>query len=361
MRARTSRTRILLSMTALLACGDAGRAESSAPAPTAPAVLPSGSAASASSGSGALAESPPPLREKLEAGGSCKWDSAGALTSCDALAALEGYVKDNRTPATFDACLAALKDGRAFVRVLASSCVRHFYASGPAPEDQAVVGRTFDAVLDAVGKEPDPGARAALAVALQDQRAWPAGKSDAVLATLEKLDPNRDGRAMSRLLDTLFAFGGPKPPEGALDRAATWSASTEPDLRQSTYRMLLYAPSRAGTSCPLLRQAILEDPIMWLSALTVLTKLGDPCKDEVPRVNDAIVARLEGAADPARKPEAGINSWQPLTGYVYSDLPSKAQREQIAKAAEKLEKAAVASSAEQAFAGRLARQARGTD
>ncbi|MFO0552202.1 MAG: hypothetical protein U0271_27695 [Polyangiaceae bacterium] len=351
------------------ACGDKGQGTSTSTS------TPSGSSARGSSTAAASARSntaaasvsalaPPPipaeLRAKLDAGATCKWSDEGLMQSCDAEEQLKKYVEANHTPATLDGCLSAISDKVAAIRVMGSACLYDFYFGVSDVEAKPTVGKVFDVILPAIEKETEPGVRAALGSAIWQRDALSVDKADAVVATLKKLDPAKDGRAMSFMVASLYWFGmNTEPPKGALDLAGTFAASPQSSLRQDAYALMGYAPSRAEEFCPILRKAIEEDADKWTDALSALGSLGKSCEKEGEAVQAAIVKRLERAADPEHKSNEDISSWGELRGYVSSAERTKDQREAIAKAADKVAKGAKTSDAHKKYAKSLAELARG--
>jgi hypothetical protein len=282
------------------------------------------------------------------------------MQSCDADEPLKKYVEANHTPATHDGCLSAVQDKAPAIRVMGSACLYDYYFGMSDADSKPTAGKVFDVVLAAIEKEAEPGVRAALGTALWQRDAASVSKADAVIATLKKLDPASDGRAMSFIVASLYSFGmSEEPPKGALDLAATFAASPSPSLRQDAYALMGYSPSRAESFCPLLGKAIEADAVKWTDALSAFNGLGKACEKEAEAVHAAVLKRLERAADPDHKPAEEISSWGELRGYVTSELRTPEQRDAVAKAADKVAKGTNTSARHKEYATTLAADARG--
>ncbi len=345
------------------ACGETAPTSSTSSAATSAAAR---STASASSSTSAAAARPPvgsvpaELRAKLDAGASCKWNEEGLMQACAADEPLKSYVESNRSPATLEGCLSAVSDEAPAIRVMAAACLYDYYFGISDLDAKPTAGKVFDVVLPAIERETSPGVRAALGTAIWQRDAASVGKTDAVISTLQKLDPAKDGRAMSFLVASLYHFGmTEEPPKGVLDLAAGYAASPSASLRQDAYALMGYAPARAEAFCPLLRRAVEQDADKWTDALSALNGLGQACEREAEAVHAAILGRLERAADPAHQSADEISSWGELRSYVSSDLRTPAQRDAVAKAADKIAKGAKTSASHKKYATSLADDARG--
>jgi hypothetical protein len=315
--------------------------------------------ASASATPAAMAPIPAELRTQLDAGVGCKWAENGLMQSCPASEALRKWVDAHKTAPTLDGCLSAVSDPKPAIRVMASSCLYQYYFATNTLDAKPTVGRLFDVVLAAIEREAEPGVRAALASALWQRSADSVGKTSAVVATLQKLDASKDGAAMWQLLASLHSYGmSEEVPKSVADLAATYATSTDRDLRREAYVVLSHAPSQGASACPLLARAVATDNDKWFEALGSLTRIGKPCEAQVASVNDALVQRLEKAADPKHTFGDEIPMWGELRGWVTSELVSTEQREAIAKASDKIARGAKTSDGDKKIARTLADEAR---
>lgn len=281
------------------------------------------------------------------------------MQSCDASDALKKYVDAHKTPATLEGCLSAVSDTAPAIRVMASSCLYQYFFSVSTLEAKPTAGRVFDVVLPAIEKETAPNVRAALATAIWQRDAASVEKTDAVVATLRKLQATKDGAAMAFLLASLHSYQmSEELPANVAELATVYATAAHPEVRKEAYSMLAHAPSRAASSCPILGRAIATDKDSWSDALGAFTRLGKACEKEVERVNDALVQRLKRAADPKSTPADEIDMWGELRGYVASEIVTKEQREAIAKAADELAKAPKTDKRDKEIARTLATEAR---
>jgi hypothetical protein len=314
---------------------------------------------SASGTSSTGAPIPAELRAQLDAGAGCKWSESGLMQSCPASDALKKYVDAHKTPATLDGCLTAISDASPPIRVMASSCLYQYYFSTNTLEAKPTAGKLFDVVLAAIDKESVPNVRAALATAIWQRDAASVGKTDAVVATVRKLQASKDGPAMAFILASLHSYQmSEELPTNVAELATVYATAVHPEVRKQAYGMLVHARSRAQSTCSIFARAVSTDKEAWSDALSAFTRLGKPCEKEVVRVNEALVQRLERAADPKGTPADEIDTWGELRGYVASEIVPTAEREAIAKAADKIARGAKTSKSDQDIARTLASEAR---
>lgn len=361
----------------VLSCSDAQR--SGEPSPTSSGVparerpstsavaQPSTSAApqsSATAGASAAAAPPPELLTRLEAGLDCQWAENGLPQSCPGATALERYVDANKTEVVLSGCLAALADTRPAVRKMVGTCLYQYHFGNSDQAAKPYSARVFDAVLPAMLNETDEHGRAALANGVWQHSAASAERVDAVVATVRKLDRDRDGHAIGSLMDTLheipIASDAPELPKSVVDLALEVSQSPSAWARRSAYSLLSLAPTRASEVCPVLAKAT-ESGSTWREAVYSLAQLDAACAAQHEAVTSAIVAHLERGAAPTHPPEDDVSSVSELLTYVHREAVPAEHKERIAKAADQLLKAPKLDAREKGYVQHLADAARGKE
>lgn len=281
----------------------------------------------------------PRLAEKFKAGASCKWSEEGLMQMCAASDDIEKLVKANLNDAMLDSCLAAMKDPAPSTRAMAGSCVYRYHFDLSDAESSKFAGRVFDAVLPLIEKETDSSVRAAMGWGLRGFSAPHVKKVDAVLATIKKLDPMKDGPAVDYLLDTAFdAYlmqATDEPSKDAVDLALQLAKTGSRGVRRTAYGLLAAAPSRAADGCPVLVGGIESDKDMWVEAVGAFSRLEEKCQAQIDAAAAAIVSRFEKAADPKRTSDDEIDQVGELRSFVKLPGLAKEQRGKIIKAAEK--------------------------